>query len=398
MNVFAIPAEFFIFGATLIGIATLHGHALPVALSGLALTAASKLLALGLAGGGSWLIAHVGHEWPAFANILLLLVGFAILANQFERSAIPDAIPRLLPDNWTGGLLLLAIVFALSIFLDNIAAAIIGGVMAKHLYQGKVGVGFLVGIVAASNAGGAGSVIGDTTTTMMWIRGVSPLAVLDAFVASVAAFALFAPVIALQQQRLSPIVKDVLPTAPSVDWGRGIVCLILLLSIFAVNVAGNAYFPGILQAAPLLGLGLWIAIVLTSLWRRPDWQVMPESVRGAVFLVALVATASMMPVDRLPAASWQTALGLGFLSAVFDNIPLTALALKQGGYDWGLLAFAVGFGGSMVWFGSSAGVALSNLFPEARSVGAWLWQGWSVVLAYVVGFFAFLWGLGWAPG
>ena len=80
----------------------------------------------------------------------------------------------------------------------------------------------------------------------------------------------------------------------------------------------------------------------------------------------------MMPVEKLPLASWQTALGLGFVSAVFDNIPLTALALKQGGYDWGFLAYAVGFGGSMIWFGSSAGVALSNMYPEAKSVGRWL--------------------------
>jgi Na+/H+ antiporter NhaD/arsenite permease-like protein len=32
----------------------------------------------------------------------------------------------------------------------------------------------------------------------------------------------------------------------------------------------------------------------------------------------------MMPVEKLPAASWQTAFGLGFLSGVFDNIPLPA--------------------------------------------------------------------------
>jgi Na+/H+ antiporter NhaD/arsenite permease-like protein len=81
-----------------------------------------------------------------------------------------------------------------------------------------------------------------------------------------------------------------------------------------------------------------------------------------------VLIASMMPVEKLPLASWRTTLGLGFLSAVFDNIPLTALALKQNGYDWGMLAYAVGFGGSMIWFGSSAGVATSNLFPEVRSV------------------------------
>jgi Na+/H+ antiporter NhaD/arsenite permease-like protein len=116
-----------------------------------------------------------------------------------------------------------------------------------------------------------------------------------------------------------------------------------------------------------------------------------------VFLLALVTIASMMPVEKLPPASWQSTLSLGFISAVFDNIPLTALALKQGGYDWGMLAYAVGFGGSMIWFGSSAGVALSNMFPEAKSVGRWLTQGWHVTLAYVIGFIAIMALVGWHP-
>jgi Na+/H+ antiporter NhaD/arsenite permease-like protein len=90
-------------------------------------------------------------------------------------------------------------------------------------------------------------------------------------------------------------------------------------------------------------------------------------------------------------------LGLGFVSAVFDNIPLTALALRQGGYDWGLLAYAVGFGGSMIWFGSSAGVALSALYPEAKSTPAWLRHGWHVPAGYVLGFAALLLLLGWHP-
>lgn len=124
---------------------------------------------------------------------------------------------------------------------------------------------------------------------------------------------------------------------------------------------------------------------------------MPSTLRGTAFLLSLVLTASMMPVEQLPLASWETALGLGFVSAVFDNIPLTKLALEQGGYDWGVLAYAVGFGGSMMWFGSSAGVAITNLFPEARSVGGWLRGGWHVMVAYVAGFAALLLVLGWHP-
>ena len=127
-----------------------------------------------------------------------------------------------------------------------------------------------------------------------------------------------------------------------------------------------------------IGLAVWAAILLTAGIRRPEWSLLPESIKGSVFLLALVGAASMMPVEKLPAASWQTAFGLGFISAVFDNIPLTALALKQGGYDWGVLAFTVGFGGSMIWFGSSAGVAIANMYPEAKSVGAWLKHGWFV--------------------
>jgi hypothetical protein len=146
---------------------------------------------------------------------------------------------------------------------------------------------------------------------------------------------------------------------------------------------------------PYIGVAVWIALLSTIPARRPDWEVLPETLKGTIFLLSLVLCASMMPVEQLPAASWQTAFGLGFVSAVFDNIPLTALALTQGGYDWGFLAYAVGFGGSMIWFGSSAGVALSNQFPEARSALAWLRGGWHVAVAYVIGFFVLLFVLGW---
>jgi Na+/H+ antiporter NhaD/arsenite permease-like protein len=105
-----------------------------------------------------------------------------------------------------------------------------------------------------------------------------------------------------------------------------------------------------------------------------------------------------MPVEALPPASWRLAGALGVVSAVFDNIPLTALALKQGGFDWGMLAYTVGVGGSMIWFGSSAGVALTAQYPEARSVLAWMRQGWHVLAAYGAGLAAMLALVGWHPG
>jgi hypothetical protein len=144
-------------------------------------------------------------------------------------------------------------------------------------------------------------------------------------------------------------------------------------------------------------VAVWVAIVLSAPLRKPEWRLIPDATKGTIFLLSLVLCASMMPVEKLPDASWQSAFGLGFISAVFDNIPLTALALKQGGYDWGMLAYCVGFGGSMIWFGSSAGVALSNMYPEAKSVGRWLYHGWHVAVGYVAGFIVLMVVLGWQP-
>ena len=396
--VLGIPVDFILFGLTLLGVALFHRHTLPIALAGLAAITAYKLAFTGfkLGTGIAGFTMHMEHESIMLANLFLLLMGFALLSRHFDKSGLPDEMPAFLPDDWRGGVALLLIVFVLSSFLDNIAAALIGGTVARHVFRGKVHLGYLAAIVAASNAGGAGSVVGDTTTTMMWIAGVSPLSVLEAYVAAGAALMIFAVPAAWQQQRHSPIIKRA-PRGLRIDWTRvGIVAAILIVALIA-NITANLKFPALLDAVPVLGLAVWAVIILAAPLRQPDWEVMPETFKGTVFLLALVTAASMMPVEKLPAASWQTALGLGFVSAVFDNIPLTALALRQGGYDWGYLAYAVGFGGSMIWFGSSAGVALANMYPEAKSVGLWLRDGWYVAIAYVVGFFVMLLLIGWHP-
>src|SRR6185436_20514626 len=103
----------------------------------------------------------------------------------------------------------------------------IGATVAAAVYRGKVHIGYLAAIVAASNAGGSGSVLGDTTTTMMWLDGVSPLDVLHAYVAAGAAFIVFAIPAARQQQRFSPIEKDGAADI-QVDWSRLIVVVLIL--------------------------------------------------------------------------------------------------------------------------------------------------------------------------
>jgi Na+/H+ antiporter NhaD/arsenite permease-like protein len=379
--------EFFLFALTLLGVALFHKHTMYVALTGLVIILAFKFLT----NPDFSLIHHLAGfeedegEWKTLLNLAGLLLGFAVLARHFELSGVPDKLPAFLPDNWTGGLVLLVIIMVLSSFLDNIASAMIGGSIALVVYKRKLHMGFLAAIIAASNAGGAGSVLGDTTTTLMWIDGVHALDVLHAFIASFFAFAVFAVFGSIQQHRLQPIQKG-----PTEGVKIDIPTLLIVILILFATILANFYFG-------MPALGVWIGILLGALIRKTPWREIKHALPGAVFLLSLVTCASLMPVNELPPASWKTTLMFGFVSSVFDNIPLTKLCLEQGGYDWGLLAYAVGFGGSMIWFGSSAGVALSNMFHETKSVVRYIRYGWHIIPAYVVGFGILLVTLGWHP-
>lgn len=392
-----IRIEFIIFGLILLGVALFHKHTFWVALTGLTVLLIFKLafatgfnLSEHLFGDTPFRDQLLDKslrqgEWGIIVNLLGLLLGFAILSKIFEESGIPDILPKYLPDDWKGAFVLLLFVFFLSSFLDNIAAALIGGTIALVVFHRKVHIGYIAAIVAASNAGGSGSVVGDTTTTMMWIDGVSAFNVLHAYIAAVSALLFFAWFASHQQDKYQKIQRDA-TISVKVDWIKVFNVALILVGAIVSNVLYD-----------MPALGVWIAIVIGAIFRPVPWKEVPSSIKGTIFLLCLVMSASMMPVEELPNASWITAFALGFLSSVFDNIPLTKLALDQGHYDWGMLAYTVGFGGSMIWFGSSAGVAITNKFPEGRNVFEWLKKGWHVAVAYVIGFFILLSTLGWEP-
>ncbi len=392
-----IRIEFILFALTLIGVALFHKQTFWVSIVGLSAIVLYKLIFIS---GYPFAEHFVGTnpiidqlvnkemrqgEWGIIINLLGLLLGFTLLAKIFEESGIPDILPKYLPDDWKGPFILLVFVFVLSSFLDNIAAAMIGGTIALVVFKNKVHIGFVAAIVAASNAGGSGSVLGDTTTTMMWIDGVSAFNVFHAYVAAGIALIIVAWFGAHQQDKFQRITAD---AKSGIKVNRGKLFIVLL--ILAGAILSNIYYD-------MPALGVWVAIIIGATFKKLPWGEISSSIKGAIFLICLVTSASFMPVETLPDASWMTAFILGFVSAVFDNIPLTKLCLDQGHFDWGMLAYSVGFGGSMIWFGSSAGVAITNKFPEARNVMLWLRKGWHVTLAYIVGFFVLYLIVGWEP-
>jgi hypothetical protein len=201
--VLGIPLLLLLFGAVLVGVVFLHKRTLEVALVGLVV-----ILGVRLGLSRFDLVAHVRHEWAKLLNLLGLLVGFALLADIFEASRLPQLLPRVLPRGARGCFVLLALVWLLSGLLDNIAAAIIGATVAAGMFERRVHLSYLAAVVAAANAGGAGSALGDTTTTMMWIDGVSPLDVLPAYLGSATALVVFGTFASLRQAKYAPMARS----------------------------------------------------------------------------------------------------------------------------------------------------------------------------------------------
>ena len=114
-TVAGIPVDFILFACTLLGVALFHNHTLYVGLGGLATITLYKLVFTGFKAGDGLpgLFAHFQHEWVILANLLCLLMGFALLSRHFEKSHVPVILPKYLPDDWKGGFVMLVMVFVL---------------------------------------------------------------------------------------------------------------------------------------------------------------------------------------------------------------------------------------------------------------------------------------------
>lgn len=137
--ILGIPVDFILFAFTLVGVAMLRQHTLRVALTGLAAITLCKLLLTGFKTGAgvAGLRLHFAHVWVILANLLGLLLGFALLSKHFAESRIPasfqqhayspiakDVAPGL-PVDWT----------RLGIVALILAAAIIANIIVNNKFK-----------------------------------------------------------------------------------------------------------------------------------------------------------------------------------------------------------------------------------------------------------------------
>lgn len=380
-------AEFSIFIIMLVMLMLFHHHKVPVVIGGFLILSGFYVFEHGFFG----IVHHFSehHEYHLLYNLAILLPGFGLVAHYFEHSGFDRRLSKFIDSDYK----LLWVVFFLSCFLDNIAAAMIGAVLLITRYGnlsaptdkeklGTIPFFMVVAVIGASNMGGAYSFAGDTTTVMMFIAGVSILTLAKAAIACYPAQFVLNRFGAWGNYRANPSLRG---QSTPVEWNK----FWPLLAVPGLAI-GNIAFD-----QP--GLGLWAGLVLGMIIGRVSLSqiALIETLPNTGFLVLLVATAGLLPLEEMkPILNLLTkdevAILLGVLSPWFDNIPLTKMALDIGGFDWGLVAYCVGFAGTAMWFGSSAGVAVGLKIPETYDTKKWIIPFFIIMGVYAIGILAYM--------
>jgi len=301
---------------------------------------------------------------------------------------------------WLTGLL----AFFISPVADNLTTALI---LSTVLFTiDKKNMAFLVpgaiNIVVAANAGGAWSPFGDITTLMAWTAGKGAFVdFLYLFPASFLGWFITAFLLAMSVPGGEPAFNAATEEKPVVqDGGMGVVYLGIGTIIIAV--LGHQFFHFPAMWGMMFGLALLklYAVTLKKGGKHSfNIYINMEKVENDTLLFffgilsavgALHFLGFLEYVHDLYGMIGSTAanIGVGFLSAVVDNVPVMSAILKSSpemGIDqWMLVTMTAGVGGSLISFGSAAGVGVMGRLRGIYTFGSHMKHAWTILVGYIV--------------
>lgn len=298
------------------------------------------------------------------------------------------------------------IAFFLSPIADNLTTALILSTVLITIEQKRTE--FLVpgaiNIVVAANAGGAWSPFGDITTLMAWTSGKGEFVdFLFLFPASVLGYVATAFL-------LSRIVPNVVPDfdaskekAPELMKGSNVVVVLGIVTIISAVLSHQ-----VLHLPAMWGMMFGLALLKLYSYRlktkhstRLDiFESMSKienntllfffgilAAVGALYFIGWLALAAVVYDPNVLGPTWSN-IGVGFLSAIVDNVPVMSAVLKASpemGLDqWMLVTLTAGVGGSLISFGSAAGVGVMGKLPGIYTFGAHMKYSWMILVGYII--------------
>jgi Na+/H+ antiporter NhaD/arsenite permease-like protein len=301
---------------------------------------------------------------------------------------------------WLTGLL----AFFISPIADNLTTALI---LSTVLFTiDKKNYAFLVpgaiNIVVAANAGGAWSPFGDITTLMAWTAGKGTFVdFLFLFPAAIVGWVVTAFLLSMSVPSGQPPFDADSETKPELaDGGMGVAYLGILTIVIAV--LGHQFFHFPAMWGMMFGMSIlkMYSVFLTKSGAKSfNIYVNMQKVENDTLLFFFGILSAVGALHYLGFLEYihnmytmfgptATNIGVGFLSAIVDNVPVMSAILKSSPSmdlsQWMLVTLTAGVGGSLISFGSAAGVGVMGKLHGIYTFGSHMKHAWTILVGYIV--------------
>jgi len=301
---------------------------------------------------------------------------------------------------WLTGLL----AFFISPVADNLTTALI---LSTVLFTiDKKNIAFLVpgaiNIVVAANAGGAWSPFGDITTLMAWTAQKGEfLDFLFLFPASILGWTITAFLLSKVVPEGEPHFDADSDAIPKMKDGGQVVIYLGVFTIVSA-VLGHQFFHFPAMWGMMFGLGVLklYAYTLSKSESAEGFDIYLNMQKiendtllfffGILSMVgALHFLGFLSYIHDLYSIIGPTAsnIGVGFLSSIVDNVPVMSAILKANPEmelaQWMLVTMTAGVGGSLISFGSAAGVGVMGRLRGIYTFGAHMKYSWMILIGYI---------------
>lgn len=304
---------------------------------------------------------------------------------------------------------LAGLAFLFSTFINNITTTIVFVYIATRLFRGETLVKTAAAIVIATNAGGVFSPIGDVTSTMLWLNGkfTSADVFLQGFLPALSSFLVSTALLGRSIPDGSALLKETRNTILPAEWVIIVLCCLSYFLPLVMTLLNIPAYMGLLFGLAIVWLAVEIFKPHLPKESRMDISIekffQKTDIAGLYFFVGILLAVSALSYlgilhdisqyiySATPSTErviWGNVV-LGLVSAVFDNIPLTAASIEivktTSASLWVLLSYTVGFGGSLFLIGSGSGIVAMTIVKELTFTKYLRIASLPVLLAYFTG-------------
>lgn len=350
---------------------------------------------------------EIAHLILEIAEIFFFLfVAMTFIEALIERNVFDALKEKLLTAGydykklfWVTGLL----AFFISPVADNLTTALILSTVLVTIEKNNKA--FLVpaalSIVVAANAGGAWSPFGDITTLMAWSAGKGHfIDFLFLFPAAILGWGVTAFLLSRFVPEGKPAKVENAEPVHIHKGGKVIIALGVFTILLAVLGKQLMHLPP--MWGMLFGLSL-LKLYAYTLKKQHDHDIqIYKSVSKIENDTLLFFFGILAAVGALHFAGFLTHavklyemfnptyvnIGVGFLSAFVDNVPVMSAVLKSNPNielsQWMLVTLTAGVGGSLISFGSAAGVGVMGKLKGVYTFSSHMKLSWTVLVGYFV--------------